>query len=152
MASIKGNPVATGQTRPGKLLAMDSGLASGAIDGEATREPAFGLEAWWIDAALRTRAETMNYTVVDPTSVLGTHLTEVVRQHHPQVTKLEFLVAGRHVRLKQPIRHSRLQFGDVNEALGRTQSEILARLPGTIGESRATAERPFVIDGAASVF
>ncbi|MEX2219878.1 MAG: flagellar biosynthesis protein FlhA, partial [Phycisphaerales bacterium] len=65
---IRGSPVASGQTRPGKLLAMDSGLASGPIDGERTREPAFGLEAWWIDPPLRTRAETMNYTVVDPTS------------------------------------------------------------------------------------
>jgi flagellar biosynthesis protein FlhA len=82
---IRGNPVASGVTRPGKLLAMDSGIASGRIDpswgGEETREPAFGLPAWWIDPALRMRAETMNYTVVDPTSVLATHLTEVVRKH-----------------------------------------------------------------------
>jgi flagellar biosynthesis protein FlhA len=78
---IKGSAVANGQTRPGRLMAMDSGLASGPIDGERTREPAFGLEAWWIDPALRSRAETMNYTVVDPTSVLGTHLTEVVKQY-----------------------------------------------------------------------
>ncbi|MBS0196860.1 MAG: flagellar biosynthesis protein FlhA [Planctomycetes bacterium] len=78
---IRGNPVSTGQTKPGKLLAMDSGLTSGRIDGEHTKEPAFGLDAWWIDPSLRTRAETMNYTVVDPVSVLGTHLTEVVRKH-----------------------------------------------------------------------
>jgi flagellar biosynthesis protein FlhA len=73
--------VAQGQTRPGKLLAMDSGLASGPIEGEQTKEPAFGLDAWWIDPALRPRAEAMNFTVVDPTSVLGTHLTEVVKFH-----------------------------------------------------------------------
>jgi flagellar biosynthesis protein FlhA len=78
---IKGAVVAQGQTRPGKLLAMDSGLASGKIDGEPTKEPAFGLDAWWIEPALRSRAEAMNYTVVDPTSVLGTHLTEIVKQH-----------------------------------------------------------------------
>ncbi|MFM9996031.1 MAG: flagellar biosynthesis protein FlhA [Phycisphaerales bacterium] len=78
---IRGNPVASGQTKPGRLLAMDSGIASGPIDGEKTREPAFGLDAWWIDPALRSRAETMNYTVVDPTSVLGTHVTEVVKAH-----------------------------------------------------------------------
>jgi flagellar biosynthesis protein FlhA len=78
---VRGNPVATGTTRPGRLLAMDSGIVSGPIDGEKTREPAFGLDAWWIDPALRSRAETMNYTVVDPVSVLSTHLTEVVRKH-----------------------------------------------------------------------
>jgi flagellar biosynthesis protein FlhA len=78
---VRGNVVASGQTRPGRLLAMDSGIASGPIEGERTKEPAFGLEAWWIDPALRTRAETMNYTVVDPTSVLGTHLSEIVKRH-----------------------------------------------------------------------
>jgi flagellar biosynthesis protein FlhA len=78
---IRGNPVASGATRPGKLMAMDSGIATGLIDGERTKEPAFGLNAWWIDPALKMRAETMNYTVVDPTSVLATHLTEIVRRY-----------------------------------------------------------------------
>jgi flagellar biosynthesis protein FlhA len=78
---IRGSVVATGQTRPGKLMAMDSGIATGPIDGERTKEPAFGLNAWWIDPALKMRAETMNYTVVDPTSVLATHITEIVRRY-----------------------------------------------------------------------
>jgi flagellar biosynthesis protein FlhA len=78
---VRGNAVATGNVRTGKMLAMDAGLTSGAIEGERTREPAFGLDAWWIDPALRPRAEMLNYTVVEPTSVIGTHLTEVVRKH-----------------------------------------------------------------------
>jgi flagellar biosynthesis protein FlhA len=78
---IRNNVVASGSLRPGKLLAMDSGLASGRIDGERTKEPAFGLDAYWIEPTMKTRAETMNYTVVDPTSVLGTHLTELIRKH-----------------------------------------------------------------------
>ncbi len=78
---IKGAVVAKGETIPGRLLAMDSGIATGRIDGEPTKEPAFGLDAWWIDPQLKARAETMNYTVVDPTSVLATHLTEVVKTH-----------------------------------------------------------------------
>ncbi|MFZ2873515.1 MAG: flagellar biosynthesis protein FlhA [Phycisphaerales bacterium] len=78
---IRGSVVASGQVKPGRLMAMDSGITSGTIEGEQTREPAFGLDAWWIDPALRARAETMNYTVVDPTSVLATHITEIVRKH-----------------------------------------------------------------------
>ena len=78
---IKGAVVAKGETMPGRLLAMDSGIATGPIDGQPTKEPAFGLDAWWIDAALKQRAETMNYTVVDPTSVLATHMTEIVKTH-----------------------------------------------------------------------
>ncbi len=76
---IKGAVVAKGETIPGRLLAMDSGIATGKVEGEPTKEPAFGLDAWWIDPQLKMRAETMNYTVVDPTSVLATHLTEVVK-------------------------------------------------------------------------
>jgi flagellar biosynthesis protein FlhA len=78
---VRGNTVASGSTRPGKFLAMDSGIASGAIDGEKTREPAFGLDAWWVEPALRPRAEAMNFTVVDPTSVVTTHLSEIVKRH-----------------------------------------------------------------------
>jgi flagellar biosynthesis protein FlhA len=78
---IRGNPVASGSVRPGKLLAMDAGLASGKIDGERTKEPAFGLDAWWIEPQTRARAEMLNFTVVDATSVVGTHLTELVRKH-----------------------------------------------------------------------
>ena len=61
---------------------MVSGIETGRFEGwggEPTKEPAVGLDAWWIDPALKPRAETMNYTVVDPTSVLATHLTEVVK-------------------------------------------------------------------------
>ena len=78
---IKGAVVARGMTIPGQLLAIDSGISSGPLDGTPAKEPAFGLDAWWVDPSQKTRAETMNYTVVDPTSVLATHLTEVVKTH-----------------------------------------------------------------------
>jgi hypothetical protein len=52
-----------GTVYPNLLMAMDSGLATGQLEGVAGREPAFGLEAIWIDPALKPRAETMNYTV-----------------------------------------------------------------------------------------
>ncbi len=86
---IRGNVVARGQTRPGKFMAMDSGIASGPLEGERTKEPAFGLDAWWIDPSLKTRAETMNYTVVDPSSVLATHLTELVKKHADELLTRE---------------------------------------------------------------
>lgn len=76
---IKGNAVARGTVQPGRLLAIDSGITTGPIDGLPGREPAFGLDAWWIEPALRSQAEAMNYTVAEPTSVIATHLTEVVR-------------------------------------------------------------------------
>ncbi|MBX3357235.1 MAG: flagellar biosynthesis protein FlhA [Phycisphaeraceae bacterium] len=86
---IRGSPVGKGQTVPGRLLAMDSGIASGPIDGIPTKEPAFGLDAWWIDPSLKNRAETMNYTVVDPSSVLATHITELVKLHADELLTRE---------------------------------------------------------------
>ncbi|MAE66707.1 MAG: flagellar biosynthesis protein FlhA [Phycisphaeraceae bacterium] len=90
---VRGNSVAQGSVYPGQYLAMDSGLASpdtAELVGRKTREPAFGLDATWIDAGQRQRAESLNYTVVDAVSVLATHLTEVVRAHaHELLTREE---------------------------------------------------------------
>jgi flagellar biosynthesis protein FlhA len=86
---IRGAAVDGGLTYPGKLMAMDSGVASGEIEGMATKEPAFGLSAWWIEPDMRQRAENMNYTVVDPSSVLSTHLTEVVKRHADELLTRE---------------------------------------------------------------
>ncbi|MBX3386110.1 MAG: flagellar biosynthesis protein FlhA [Phycisphaeraceae bacterium] len=86
---VKGAVVSTGQTYPGRLLAMDSGICTGRIEGVPTKEPAFGLDAWWIEPGLKTKAETLNYTVVDPVSVLATHLTEVVRLHSGELLTRE---------------------------------------------------------------
>jgi len=86
---VRGNVIAEGIVRVGKVLAMDSGIVTGSIDGEPTKEPAFGLSAWWIDPALRIRAETMNYTVVEPTSVMTTHITELVKRHADELLTRE---------------------------------------------------------------
>jgi flagellar biosynthesis protein FlhA len=78
---LRGSSVGEGTIYPDLLMAMDSGLASGRIDGIAGKEPAFGLDAVWIEPSMKQRAETMNYTVVDATSVVATHLTELVKEH-----------------------------------------------------------------------
>ena len=86
---IRGNTIANGSVEPGKLLAMDSGLVSQQIDGIPTKEPAFGLDAMWIDGQQRQRAEALNYTVVDPTSVLATHITELVKTYADELLTRE---------------------------------------------------------------
>lgn len=78
---IANNAVADGLAYADRLLAMDSGVTSGTLPGEATRDPAFQQPAIWIDPALRERAEMLGYTPVEPAAVLATHLKEVVRQH-----------------------------------------------------------------------
>ncbi len=78
---IRGSAVAGGEVYPGQWMAMDSGIASGRLEGNPTREPAFGLDAMWIEPHQRAKAESLGYTVVDATSVLMTHFTEIVKTH-----------------------------------------------------------------------
>ena len=78
-------PVAEGVVYPAMLLAMDSGLTNGKIDGIQTRDPAFGTPAVWIEPGNRAQAEMLGYTVVEPVSVLATHLSEVVRKHADEI-------------------------------------------------------------------
>ncbi|MEX0936776.1 MAG: flagellar biosynthesis protein FlhA [Pirellulales bacterium] len=77
--------IAHGQLAPGMLLAMDSGMTTGHIDGVATKDPAFGTDAKWIQTGQRDHAEMLGYTVVEPGAVLATHLTEVVRRHADEI-------------------------------------------------------------------
>lgn len=77
--------VAEGNVHPNLLLAMDSGATSGTLPGLATKDPAFGTPAFWIEPAARDQAEMKGYTVVEPVSVLATHLTEVVRRHADEI-------------------------------------------------------------------
>ena len=80
--SISGAKVAQGELRIGRLLAIDpTGRALGAIAGDATREPTYGLPAKWIFPGDRAAAEAVGATVVDPSSVIATHLAELLRKH-----------------------------------------------------------------------
>lgn len=78
---IKGNEVAHGEIVLDHYLAMNPGTVDEDIVGIDTIEPAFGLPAKWISAREREKAELYGYTIVDPPSVIATHLTEIVRSH-----------------------------------------------------------------------
>ena len=78
-------PVAETNIEPAGYLAMDSGMATGKIRGVETREPAFNTPAIWIEPGVRDQAEMFGYTVIEPASVLATHLTEVVRKHADEI-------------------------------------------------------------------
>jgi len=78
---LSGNEVCRGEVVVGQYLAMDPGSAAGPIDGRRVTEPAFGLPAHWVTAGNRTAAEALGYTVVDSTTVVTTHLSEVLRKN-----------------------------------------------------------------------
>lgn len=78
---LKGVMIGDGLIQPDRFLAMDSGMAIGEIEGEATKEPAFGLDAFWISPELKEDAIINGYTVVDPSTVISTHMSELVKKH-----------------------------------------------------------------------
>ena len=82
---IKEIEAGRGELRPGHLLVMDPKGGLPNLAGEATQEPAFNLPALWIDPALREEAVFRGCTVVDPASVLATHLTELIKQNLPEL-------------------------------------------------------------------
>lgn len=78
---LKGIAIGEGKIVPDKFLAMDSGMATGEIKGEQTKEPAFGLDAMWIQPSQKEDAIINGYTVVDPATVISTHMSELVKKN-----------------------------------------------------------------------
>src|SRR5579883_2245343 len=79
--NLSGVPVGESVIYPDKELAINAGRVFGPLQGIATRDPAFGMEAVWIDAASRDHAQALGYTVVDPSTVIATHLSFVIQSH-----------------------------------------------------------------------
>jgi len=78
---LKGVGIGDGTIQPDRFLAMDSGMATGDLAGEPTKEPAFGLDALWISPDSKEDAIMYGYTVVDPATVISTHMSELIKQH-----------------------------------------------------------------------
>lgn len=78
---IKELDAGKGYLKPGEFMVMDPSAEPINLKGEHTREPSFGLPAMWITSALRAEAENLNYTIVEPSVVLTTHLTEVIKDN-----------------------------------------------------------------------
>lgn len=81
VVKVRGEEVARSEAIPGSCLAVNSGAVLYTIPGTATKDPVFGLEALWIDAEMREMAERAGYTVIVPSAVISTHLTEIVKSY-----------------------------------------------------------------------
>ena len=147
---LRGVEVARGEVRANRMLAMNPGTASdaGELDGLAAIEPAFGLPARWIVPEAREHAEMLGYTVVDPTSVITTHLSEVIRQHAPSILSrqdVQALLDGvktEHPALVGELVPDLLSVGEVQKVLQHLLSErISIRDLVTILESLADTAR-----------
>ncbi len=79
--SLRGVTVGEAEIRPNLEMAINPGQVFGSIQGEATQDPAFGLDAIWIDPNQKDQAQTLGYTVVDPGTVIATHLSHILQSN-----------------------------------------------------------------------
>lgn len=82
---LRESEIARYELIPDHYLAMNTGLAEEEVQGLPTKEPAFGLSALWVSQAQRDRAERLGYTIVEPSAVLATHLTELLMTYAPEI-------------------------------------------------------------------
>ncbi len=121
--SLRGVEIARWEMLEDKVLAISSELTPPKLDGTPTREPAFGVAALWISRALESQALTSGYAVVDQTSVLSTHLAEVIRQHayelltRQETKRLLDRLSESHPKLAEELVPKTLSLGEVQKVL-----------------------------------
>ncbi|MBO8129173.1 MAG: flagellar biosynthesis protein FlhA [Peptococcaceae bacterium] len=144
---LRGVEAASGEVMPGHYLALDP-TGQGQIKGIPTTEPTFGLQAWWITAAQKEEAELQGFTVVDPSTVLVTHLNEFIKQHaaeltgRQEVSEMLETVKEKHPAVVEELVPNLLSLGEVQKVL---QNLLKERVPirdlVTILEAVADAAR-----------
>ncbi len=82
---LNGVPLGKGTVNPTQFLALNGGDVYGSVDGEITQDPAYGLEAVWIEQEDKSKALNMGYSVVDPATVISTHVGKVMKQELPEL-------------------------------------------------------------------
>jgi flagellar biosynthesis protein FlhA len=121
--SLRGVEVARWEMLADRVLAISSELSPPPLAGTPTREPAFGVAALWIERALESQALTSGYAVVDPTSVLSTHLAELIRQHayelltRQETKRLLDRLGESHPKLAEELVPKTLSLGEVQKVL-----------------------------------
>ncbi len=130
--TLLGVPVGEAELHPDRLLAINPGSVHGSVLGIPTRDPAFGLEALWIEPGTRDHAQTLGYTVVDPATVAATHLSHLLQTHaheligHEEAQQLLDRLAMSVPKLVEDLVPKRLSLGIVVKVL---QNLLAERVP-----------------------
>lgn len=130
--NLAGVPVGDGVIYPERELAINPGKVFGRLTGIETRDPAFGMEAVWIEPSMRDHAQTLGYTVVDASTVIATHLSNVIQTHahellgHEEVQHLLNTLAKTAPKLVEDLTPRLLPLGTVVRTL---QGLLAERVP-----------------------
>ena len=129
---MKGVVRGRGKVRVGRDLAINPGQVYGSLEGERTRDPAFGLDAVWIENSQRDYARTLGYTVVDASTTIATHLNRVLRENaaecisHDETQQLIDKLAARAPKLVEELVPAKLSLGAITRVLQNLLSESVS--------------------------
>jgi flagellar biosynthesis protein FlhA len=160
--SLMGVPMGEAEIHTERMLAIDPGRVHGTLNGIATRDPAFGLDAVWIEPGMREHAQTLGYTVVDPATVIATHLSHILQNHaheligHQDVQQLLDRLAQQTPKLVEDLVPKRLSLGAVVKVL---QNLLAERVPirnfrgivESLAENAGQSQDPGVLAAAVRV-
>lgn len=147
-----------GEIKVGKDLAINPGQVHGKLEGTATREPAFGMEAVWIDPTQRDYARTLGYTVVDPSTAVATHLNAILRQNaaellsHDETQQLLDKLAAKYPKLVEDLVPGKLSLGVITRILQNLLGESvpirdMRTIVETLTEAAARTQDPDQLTG-----
>jgi flagellar biosynthesis protein FlhA len=153
---LKGVEVSRYELPQGCELAIPTGRGNAAIEGQPTREPAFGMAALWVPAERTERARQLGYTVVDSVSVLGTHLAELIRRHAHELfsrqdaKKLLDRVGVEHPRLVEDLVPKLLPLATVQKVLQNLLRERVSvrdavSILEALGEAATATRNPMLL-------
>ncbi|MDE3740101.1 MULTISPECIES: flagellar biosynthesis protein FlhA [Pseudomonas] len=142
--TLMGVSVAEAEVYPDRELAINPGQVFGTLNGVAAKDPAFGLEAVWIDASQRDQAQSLGYTVVDASTVVATHLNQVLHKHahellgHEEVQQLMQNLAKSSPRLAEELVPGMISLSTLLKVLqALLQEQVPVRDIRTIAEAIA---------------
>jgi flagellar biosynthesis protein FlhA len=145
---LKGVEIARGAVKVGNYLAINAAKIQEPLEGEETKDPSFGLPAYWVGPETRERAERLGFTVVDLASVIATHLSELVRTHADELLgrqdtqRLLDAVRGTHPTVVDELVPGLLPVSDVQKVLqGLLRERVPIRDLVTIFETLADTAR-----------
>ena len=139
--TLMGVSLGEGEVFPEKYMAINPGQVFGSLEGSKTTDPAFGLEAIWIDEENKEQAQTLGYTVVDPSTVVATHLNQIVQMHthellgHEDVQKWLDLLAEKSPKLVEELVPNTIS---INQLLKTLQTLLGEQVP--VRDMRTIAE------------
>ncbi len=160
--SLAGVAIGESEVYVDKDLAINPGQVYGKVDGIATRDPAFGLEAFWIESAQREEAQMLGYTIVDPATVVATHLSQLLQSHahellgHEEAQQLIDRLASVSPKLVEELTPKLLPMSAITRVLQNLLEESIPlknirKIAETLAEQGTKSQDPDVLSAAVRV-